>query len=61
MDVEVTTLLEAARLRSETAIGFRQAALTHDKAENYGVLLNPPKSQRVTFQPGDQVIVLGER
>lgn len=60
-EVEITTIMEAARRRGETAIGYRQAARARDKTEGYGVLLNPPKSTRVTFHPRDQIIVLGER
>lgn len=60
-EVGMTTLLEAARRRGETAIGFRQVALSRDKEAAYGVVLNPPKAQRVALGPGDQVIVLGER
>lgn len=60
-EVDVTTVMEAARLRGETAIGYRQAARARDKTAGYGVQLNPPKSTRVIFHPRDQVIVLGER
>lgn len=59
--VDVTTIMEAARLRGETAIGFRQAALSRVKDAGYGVVLNPHKARQVTFVDGDQVIVLGER
>ena len=44
----------------ETAIGFRQAANSRNKAEGYGVRLNPTKSERLTFAAGDEVIVLAE-
>ncbi|MGF3054790.1 hypothetical protein ACQUSY_12660 [Microbacterium sp. YY-03] len=44
----------------ETAIGFSQAANSRNKAEGYGVRLNPTKSERLTFAAGDEVIVLAE-
>lgn len=59
-EVNFTALMEAARFRGETAIGFRQAVHSRNKAEGYGVRLNPPKSERLTFTSGDEVIVLAE-
>jgi hypothetical protein len=54
------TLLEAARRRSEVAIGYRIAALGDDAAQAHGVVVNPEKSAKVTFAPGDRIIVLAE-
>ena len=54
------TVVEAARRRGETAIGYRIAAKGSDKANQYGVVINPPKSAPVTFAEGDRVIVLAE-
>ncbi len=54
------TVLEAARRRGETAIGYRIATHAHDAAHGYGVRLNPPKPERIEFSPGDKVIVLAE-
>ncbi|WP_040167924.1 CASTOR/POLLUX-related putative ion channel [Microbacterium gorillae] len=59
-EVEMTGIIEAARRHGETAIGYRQAASARDRASAYGVHLNPAKSSRVVFAPGDQIIVLGE-
>jgi len=53
-------VLEAARLRGETAIGYRIAAQSRRSANNYGVTINPKKTERVTFAPGDRVIVLAD-
>jgi ion channel POLLUX/CASTOR len=60
--VEVTfaTVVESARLRGETAIGYRSMALAGDPGRAYGVMTNPPKSGLVTFGPDDRVIVLAE-
>jgi hypothetical protein len=54
------TVVEAARRRGETAIGYRIAARGSDKANQYGVVINPPKSASVTFAEGDRVIMLAE-
>ena len=59
-DVNFATIIEAAARRGETAIGYRDGDFLHDAAHNYGVTLNPPKSQ--TFSAGEscRVIVLAE-
>jgi len=54
------TVVEAARRRGEVAIGYRSAALSGDAKASYGVRVNPPKADRVTFAEGDRVIVLAE-
>ncbi|HTP10163.1 MAG TPA: potassium transporter TrkA [Anaerolineae bacterium] len=54
------TVIEAARRRGEVAIGYRVSALEADEAHAYGVVVNPAKSQPITFAPNDQVIVLAE-
>ncbi|WP_327092320.1 potassium transporter TrkA [Nonomuraea sp. NBC_01738] len=57
--VTFATLIEAARRRGETAIGYRLAAAS-GLAPSYGVVLNPGKSQPMTFTADDRVIVLSE-
>jgi len=59
-EVDFYTVLAGARRRGETAIGFRVAANAHNAAANYGVSVNPKKTDRVTFAAGDKVIVLAE-
>ena len=54
------TVLEAARRRGETAIGYRIAALSRSSADTYGVTVNPNKPDQIRFEPGDRVIVLAE-
>jgi hypothetical protein len=48
----------AARSLGEIAIGYRRAARTGDAGSAYGVVLNPNKSDAVTFSDGDRAIVL---
>ena len=54
------TVLESARNKGETAIGYRIAAHAHNGDEAYGVKINPTKSQAVSFSENDRIIVLAE-
>jgi voltage-gated potassium channel Kch len=57
--LDFATLIEAARVRGETAIGYR---LVEDaqEAPSYGVRLNPSKTAQFSMTRGDRVIVLAE-
>jgi len=54
------TLVEAARRRGETAIGYRLANEENNPAKAYGVHTNPRKSELVTFSIEDKIIVLAQ-
>jgi ion channel POLLUX/CASTOR len=54
------TVLEAARRRGETAIGYRIDEHARSSAHAYGVTVNPTKTEKRTFAPGDKIIVLAE-
>lgn len=54
------TVVEAARRSGKIAIGYRLMADAHNAQRAYGVVLNPPKSQRVQFCRDDKIIVLAE-
>lgn len=58
--VNFYTVVEAARRRGETAIGYRIVSEAKDAARAYGIHTNPPKSREVVFSPADKVIVLAE-
>jgi voltage-gated potassium channel Kch len=58
--VNFYTVVEAARRRGETALGYRIAAEANDAGKAYGVHTNPKKSEMVTFSPVDKVIVMAE-
>jgi len=58
--VNFYTVTEAARRRSETAIGYRIMDESGDAEKSYGVHTNPKKSGMVTFEPEDKVIVIAE-
>jgi ion channel POLLUX/CASTOR len=53
-------VLEAARCRGETAMGYRLQAFGADRTRAYGVVVNPLKSTLLTFSEGDRVIVVAE-
>ncbi|MEV0967671.1 CASTOR/POLLUX-related putative ion channel [Microtetraspora glauca] len=55
-----STVIESARRRGETAIGYRLAAGINEPPR-FGVVLNPDKESPIAFAPGDAVIVLAER
>ena len=57
--VNFYTVVEAARQRGETAIGYRLSA-KEKVAPYYGVTTNPKKSQRIAFSHDDRVIVIAE-
>lgn len=58
--VNFYTVVEAARRRHETAIGYRLSAEARNFAGQFGVRINPKKSAEVRFAEGDKVIVLAE-
>jgi ion channel POLLUX/CASTOR len=58
--VNFYTVVESARRRGETACGYRIKAKAKDAAQGYGVVVNPTKSQKITFAQDDKVIVLAE-
>jgi voltage-gated potassium channel Kch len=58
--VNFYTVLESARCRNEVAIGYRLRLLADEASKSYGVRINPPKSQAITFAKHDRVILLAE-
>jgi voltage-gated potassium channel Kch len=58
--VDFYTVLAAASARGETAIGYRVASDAYSSVAGYGVHLNPLKTERSSFEPGDAIIVLAE-
>jgi hypothetical protein len=54
------TLVEAARRRDETAIGYRVATLSRDHEQNYGIRLNPSKTQEINVASADRIIVVSD-
>ncbi|MEI6427064.1 MAG: hypothetical protein WCO45_01570 [Pseudanabaena sp. ELA607] len=56
--VNFYTVAAAASNKGESAIGYRIQAYAKDPSQNYGVVVNPDKSEVVTFQPGDKLVVV---
>ena len=54
------TVVEAARRRGETAIGYRLEKEAGDAGKAYGVRTNPKKSEKVVFTEDDKLIVIAE-
>jgi Trk K+ transport system NAD-binding subunit len=58
--VNFYTVVESARRRGQVAIGYRLARESGQVGTAYGVHTNPKKSETVTFQPEDKIIVVAE-
>lgn len=58
--VNFYTVVEAARQRGESAIGYRRKADANNVARAYGTVLNPAKDELIEFQPQDMIILLAE-
>ncbi len=58
--VNFYTVVEAARRRGETAIGYRLMSEVGNAEKAYGVHTNPKKSALVTFKPEDKLVVIAE-
>lgn len=58
--VNFYTVCEAAAEKGEIAIGYRIDQLSHKPEKAYGVVVNPKKSEMVTFTEKDKIIVVAE-
>jgi voltage-gated potassium channel Kch len=58
--VNFYTVVEAARRRGETAIGYRLENEAGEAGKSYGVHTNPKKSAQVVFTSDDRLIVIAE-
>lgn len=54
------TVLESAARKNEVAIGYRIMTNAKSSDNQYGVVLNPKKSEEFTLEENDKVIVLSE-
>lgn len=54
------TVVEAAKRRGETALGYRLESEAGEAGKAYGVHTNPKKSVQVVFTSADKVIVIAE-
>lgn len=58
--VNFYTVVEAAKQRGASAIGYRRKADASNAGRAYGIVLNPKKDQLIKFSPEDTVILLAE-
>jgi hypothetical protein len=58
--VNFYTIVESARRRGGTAIGYRIQSQAEDPRQGFGVRINPPKSDMIVFREGDWIISLAE-
>jgi voltage-gated potassium channel Kch len=58
--VNFQTVIEAARRRNETAIGYRIMSESGNAEKSYGVHTNPKKTEKISFSAEDRVIVIAE-
>ncbi|MCS6823044.1 MAG: hypothetical protein NZ529_02025 [Cytophagaceae bacterium] len=54
------SVIQACIQKNEIAIGYMLSEHANDPEQNYGIVLNPPKSQRIQFVEGDKIIVIAE-
>ncbi len=54
------TVIEAAKKSGEIPIGYKIESLAHDKGKNNGVFVNPIKSDMISFDKNDKIIVISE-
>jgi len=57
VEANFATVVEAARRRGETAIGYRRQSEAYEPPA-YGVALNPVKTEPLSLAAGDRVVVL---
>jgi ion channel POLLUX/CASTOR len=58
--VSFYTVIEAAARRGEIAMGYKLERYSGNPEKSYGVVVNPDKSDEITFEAIDKVIVLAE-
>lgn len=56
--VNFYTVLESARQKNETAIGYRLLADARNSSQAYGIHLNPDKLEKIIFTASDKIVVL---
>jgi len=58
--VPYQAVVEAGMRRGEVAIGYREAATGRMPDKQFGVVVNPTKSNTITFARGDKIIVVAD-
>lgn len=58
--IDFYTVMESAKRKGQTAIGYRLASMANDKSKAHGVVIRPNKSIVQSFAENDKLIVLSE-
>jgi len=58
--VSFYTVVEAAARYGEVAIGYKILEKENSAEENYGICVNPAKSEMINFSANDSIIVIAE-
>ena len=59
-EINFHTVVESAARKGETAIGYRLMEYAHNSDKSYGVVVNPIKSDKISFNEKDKIIVIAE-
>jgi hypothetical protein len=59
-EVNFYTVAEAALQKGEMLLGYKVGKFANSSAKNYGIVINPPKSDKFTFAVEDRIIVVAE-
>ena len=59
-EINFYTLLEAASLKNEVAIGYKLIEHETNPERNYGIVINPEKSAKIKLNEEDCIILLAE-
>jgi voltage-gated potassium channel Kch len=58
--VNFYTVVASARMRGEIAIGYKKGVEAYNPELSYGIVMNPRKSDLVSFEKRDRIILLSE-
>lgn len=58
--VNFYTVVESAKRQQQVVIGYRIQSESTQHKKNYGIVLNPKKSNEITFSDEDKIIVIAE-
>jgi Trk K+ transport system NAD-binding subunit/ABC-type transporter Mla MlaB component len=59
-EVDMLSLYEVAFAKKEICIGYKQKKYANQSHKAYGIVLNPKKTDKITFEEGDKIIVIAE-
>ncbi len=59
-EMDFFTIIESAARYGEVAIGYKLNQYAGDAEHAYGVIVNPTKTEKITFQENDLIVVVAE-